>query len=869
MGRGGCSRRAARSMLILSWNCRGAGNDPKILTLRSFLKSTRPNFLFLSETKMSLGKSSSVLSRLGFANHFCVPSSGRAGGLWLCWDDSILANVTSSSPNHIVLKVHASNDKPEWFLVCVYGSPYRNRRYNLWDFLESFSLSCLDPWVCVGDFNAISSPSEKIGGSGFDRKAAEDFNRVLDNCGLVDLGYNGPAYTWTNKRSKRFNICERLDKAYAETSWIQLFSYASVTHLPYINSDHCPILLNTNVVKRMRKPPVRFEAFWLHSDMFQDTLHQIWNESHNGDVLQKLAATLNKLKAWSRKTFGHVSSEITCVKGKLSILQNAAFTIKEILGIYSMWSGQLINFSKSSIYFSPKADLPTCNTILAILGVKTMEADDKYLGHNLLKPKSRIASYSELIDKCRSRLKGWMSSQLSHSGRGIMIQSTLGSMSNFWTVSKASTSSSVWAGILIGRNIIAPHVCWFIGNGSMVKIWEDPWVPTLPGFHVEGLPQASTEVTYVNELICSSSRHWNIHLLQHVFLPHEISAILNIRIPAEPCPDQLLWMRTPSGDFSTKSVYRCLADNEPSNSRTDSALLDWKRFWKMRGISPRVHLFLWRLLHNAIALKTNIAKRIPTTDTICQFCFSKEETVEHLFLHCDVTKQIWFLSPIGLPRNRAIFDKVAVVVKEVVHSAVQLFAEHNASYSDSVIKPPNFAAPHSAPKPPDPWTPPPIGTVKINVDGATATHSIAAGIVARSSSGDFIEGCCMYDGSWVGSNGALEAEARAFLKGLELARDLHAPSVIIEGDSKLLVSYLIDDRLKYPWRIRSSELDCKRLLSSLPITRIQHVSRNSNKVAHLLAKFAISNRSNYVWQGTIPSCIASSMLEDKNSISSN
>ncbi|OUZ99295.1 hypothetical protein BVC80_717g14 [Macleaya cordata] len=97
--------------------------------------------------------------------------------------------------------------------------------------------------------------------------------------------------------------------------------------------------------------------------------------------------------------------------------------------------------------------------------------------------------------------------------------------------------------------------------------------------------------------------------------------------------------------------------------------------------------------------------------------------------------------------------------------------------------------------------------MKLNVDGGTAPNSIAAGIVMHDSEGTFIAGSCFYDGNWHGVDAALEAEARDFLKGLEMAHDFNCSSIIIEGDSKNMVNYLLDDRLKYPWRIRSLILD--------------------------------------------------------------
>jgi len=64
------------------------------------------------------------------------------------------------------------------------------------------------------------------------------------NCaGLLDLGFNGPIYTWSNRRHEGLLIQERLDRVLANPAWNALFPSAAVFHLPAISSDHAPILL--------------------------------------------------------------------------------------------------------------------------------------------------------------------------------------------------------------------------------------------------------------------------------------------------------------------------------------------------------------------------------------------------------------------------------------------------------------------------------------------------------------------------------------------------------------------------------------------------------------------------------------------------
>lgn len=66
---------------------------------------------------------------------------------------------------------------------------------------------------------------------------------MLDTCGMIDLGFEGPAYTWCNKRGGVARIQERLDRAMANSEWRQQFPEATVSHLPRTYLDHCPLLI--------------------------------------------------------------------------------------------------------------------------------------------------------------------------------------------------------------------------------------------------------------------------------------------------------------------------------------------------------------------------------------------------------------------------------------------------------------------------------------------------------------------------------------------------------------------------------------------------------------------------------------------------
>lgn len=127
----------------------------------------------------------------------------------------------------------------------------------------------------VGDFNAVAGQEEKWGGNPAMDGNNKAFREFLFEAGLMDMGFKGPAYTWTNKQYTSNLIFERLDRVVATVSWNNMFPHAHVNHLPRIRSDHHPILLRTNE-RPLPKPNFRFENWWCNTDDFDEQCKENW-----------------------------------------------------------------------------------------------------------------------------------------------------------------------------------------------------------------------------------------------------------------------------------------------------------------------------------------------------------------------------------------------------------------------------------------------------------------------------------------------------------------------------------------------------------------------------------------------------------------
>ncbi|GAU43270.1 hypothetical protein TSUD_36200 [Trifolium subterraneum] len=183
-----------------------------------------------------------------------IDVEGKSGGLAVFWKDSSKCRVLNYTRNFINMLVE-DEQWGEWRLTCYYGYPERSRRRAAWDLLRALGNMSSIPWCIIGDFNDLLSQADKKGSS----------------------------VTWIKSRGTPHEIEERLDRAMASTSWLQLFPQVRLTNLLASYSDHSPILLQ-------------------------------WGRE-NLEVIDRVTRCANKLQRWGKKKRTRFKEEIDeCVR---------------------------------------------------------------------------------------------------------------------------------------------------------------------------------------------------------------------------------------------------------------------------------------------------------------------------------------------------------------------------------------------------------------------------------------------------------------------------------------------------------------------------------------------------------------------------
>lgn len=89
-----------------------------------------------------------------------------------------------------------------WLLSVVYASTYLSLRDELWDYIRKLGGIIDMPWTLLGDFNQPLCVADKYGGRLISNNRIVRMQCMIDECGLIDLGFTGPKCTWTNMRAR-------------------------------------------------------------------------------------------------------------------------------------------------------------------------------------------------------------------------------------------------------------------------------------------------------------------------------------------------------------------------------------------------------------------------------------------------------------------------------------------------------------------------------------------------------------------------------------------------------------------------------------------------------------------------------------------
>ena len=133
--------------------------------------------------------------KLNFDGLFTMTNEAKGGGLALMWKNSSDVWIDSFSSYHIDAIIKGGTEEA-WRLTGFYGEPETTIQSEGWNMLRMLGSKPKLSWCCFEDFNELLQVEDEKGGAPRAHNLMQAFRDGLDHCGLVDLGYSGPDFTW-------------------------------------------------------------------------------------------------------------------------------------------------------------------------------------------------------------------------------------------------------------------------------------------------------------------------------------------------------------------------------------------------------------------------------------------------------------------------------------------------------------------------------------------------------------------------------------------------------------------------------------------------------------------------------------------------
>ncbi|KAH9670994.1 hypothetical protein KPL70_017175 [Citrus sinensis] len=435
------------------------------------------------------------------------------------------------------------------------------------------------PWLCFGDFNEILHPYEKSRGNERQLSLITYFREALRDCDLLDVGYKGYPFTWSNGRFGPAFVEEKLARFVCISAWRDIFSDSTTTNIDTWTSDHCPVVMEiTTALSRisrrvssemndlLKKPFTTEEVVEALTQMCPtkapgpDGLSVVFYQKHWQTVKIVAKAIANRFKHVLQKIISPMQS---------AFIPNRLITDNIIVGYECLYKIRHCKGRKKR---------------LVALKLDVSKAYDR-LEWTFLEQAMKPLEFSQNWAKCRG-------------GMGLR------DFSNF---NQALVAKQGWRILQFPDSLVTKilQARWRVGNGQSILIHKENWPPRPLTFKPVSKPNLPADALAV-ELISEehSSNEWLIH--RH-FFKMDAEAIVKIPLPRRPMKDEIIWHYDRKCKYTVKSGYQIALSLKFLASLTSSAAAQnqWNIIWLLT-LPEKIRISAWRAAKNLLPSTKNL-----------------------------------------------------------------------------------------------------------------------------------------------------------------------------------------------------------------------------------------------------------------------
>lgn len=113
--------------------------------------------------------------------------------------------------------------------------------------------------MIAGEFNDIVSNEEKWEGLKGEERSFKTFKNFIFENRLVEIGFEGHPWTWSNHWDNVGEVKQRLDRCLSSCDWVQKFEGVVCQHIESFAANHSLLILDTEPEKRKKKKRFYFD----------------------------------------------------------------------------------------------------------------------------------------------------------------------------------------------------------------------------------------------------------------------------------------------------------------------------------------------------------------------------------------------------------------------------------------------------------------------------------------------------------------------------------------------------------------------------------------------------------------------------------